>query len=114
MNLENKIILAAQKAIENLYGAKLEANKIPLQQTRKDQKGDYTIVVFGFSGLSKKKPEETALELYKQDKKNAKDGKETQLCKEYLTEYTNSMARSTIERWWELGNDLWVKMRWKF
>lgn len=63
MNLENRIILAAQNAIEKLYGAKLEANKIPLQQTRKDQKGDYTIVVFGFSGLSKKKPEETAQEL---------------------------------------------------
>lgn len=63
MNLENRIILAAQNAIEKLYGAKLEANKIPLQQTRKDQKGDYTIVVFSFSGLSKKKPEETAQEL---------------------------------------------------
>lgn len=63
MNLENRIILATQNAIEKLYGAKLEANKIPLQQTRKDQKGDYTIVVFSFSGLSKKKPEETAQEL---------------------------------------------------
>lgn len=63
MNLENRIILAAQNAIEKLYGAKLETNKIPLQQTRKDQKGDYTIVVFSFSGLSKKKPEETAQEL---------------------------------------------------
>lgn len=63
MNLENKISLAAQNAIEKLYGTRLEANKIPLQQTRKDQKGDYTLVVFGFSGLSKKKPEETAQEL---------------------------------------------------
>jgi len=63
MNLENRIILAAQNAIENLYGTKLEADKIPLQQTRKDQNGDYTIVVFGFSSLSKKKPEETAQEL---------------------------------------------------
>ena len=58
--------------------------------------------------------EEHAAELLKQDKKNAKDGNETQLCQEYLTDYTNSMARSTIERWWELGNTLWVKMRWKF
>jgi len=63
MNIENKIIIAAQKAIEHLYGTRLDENKIPLQQTRKDQNGDYTIVVFGFSGLSKKKPEETALEI---------------------------------------------------
>lgn len=63
MNLENKILLAAQNAIEALWGTKLDVTKIPLQQTRKDQNGDYTIVVFGFSGLSKKKPEETALEL---------------------------------------------------
>ncbi|MBN1649677.1 MAG: arginine--tRNA ligase [Bacteroidales bacterium] len=63
MNIENKIIEAAQNAIEHLYGTRLEANKIPLQQTRKDQTGDYTLVVFGFGGFSKKKPEETAQEL---------------------------------------------------
>jgi arginyl-tRNA synthetase len=63
MNLENRIILATQNAIKKLYGAQLETNKIPIQQTRKDQNGDYTIVVFGFSGLSKKKPEDTAQEL---------------------------------------------------
>ena len=58
--------------------------------------------------------EERALELYKQDKTNAKNGDESQLCKEYLTDYSNSFARSTINRWWELGDELWVKMRWKF
>ncbi|HAG16002.1 MAG TPA: arginine--tRNA ligase [Bacteroidales bacterium] len=63
MKLENEIVLAIQEAIEKLYGTKLEPNKIPIQQTRKDQNGDYTLVVFGFSGLSKKKPEETAQEL---------------------------------------------------
>lgn len=72
MNIENKIIEVAQNAIENLYGTRLDANKIPLQQTRKDQIGDYTIVVFGFGGLSKKKPEETAHELgsYLKDKEH--------------------------------------------
>jgi arginyl-tRNA synthetase len=63
MKFENEIVLAIQDAIEKLYGTKLESNKIPLQQTRKDQIGDYTLVVFGFSALSKKKPEETAQEL---------------------------------------------------
>ena len=58
--------------------------------------------------------EKRAMELYKQDKENAEKGEETQLCKEYLTEYSNAAARSTINRWWELGDELWVKMRWKF
>ncbi len=58
--------------------------------------------------------EEQAVSLLKQDKENAKNGKETQLCREYLTDYSNSFANSTINRWWELGDELWVKMRWKF
>jgi dipeptidase len=58
--------------------------------------------------------ENRALELLKQDEKNLKAGKNTQLGKEYLTNYTNSVARSVIDKWWELGDELWVKMRWKF
>ncbi len=58
--------------------------------------------------------EKRALELFKQDKKNAVMGKETKLCREFLTEYANASARSSINRWWELGDELWVKMRWKF
>ena len=58
--------------------------------------------------------EQHAAELLKQDNKNAENGEETQLCKTYLTNYTNSVARSSINKWWELGDELWVKMRWKF
>lgn len=58
--------------------------------------------------------ETRAMELLKQDKANAKNGEETQLCKEYLTNYSNAAARATINRWWELGDELWVKMKWKF
>ncbi len=58
--------------------------------------------------------EKRAAELLKQDVKNAENGEKTQLCKEYLTNYSNSVARSSINKWWELGDDLWVKMRWKF
>ena len=54
------------------------------------------------------------MELLKQDKKNAEFGEETKLCREYLTEYSNNAARSTINKWWELGDNLWVEMRWKF
>jgi len=58
--------------------------------------------------------EKHALELYKLDMENAKAGKNTQLCREFLTSYSNDFARSTIDRWWELGSQLWVLMRWKF
>jgi dipeptidase len=58
--------------------------------------------------------EKRALELLEQDKKNAALGKETKHCREFLTDYANAAARSSINRWWELGDDLWVKMRWKF
>jgi hypothetical protein len=58
--------------------------------------------------------EKRALELSKQDKKNLKNGEKTQLSREYLTDYSNSAARSVIDKWWELGDELWVKMRWKF
>jgi dipeptidase len=58
--------------------------------------------------------EKHAAELLKLDEKNNKNGLKTQLCREYLTDYTNTLARSYIEKWWELGEELWVKMRWKF
>lgn len=58
--------------------------------------------------------EKRAAELLDQDRKNLRIGKKTQLCKEYLTDYSNGLARSYMDRWWELGDALWVKMRWKF
>ncbi|NOY36641.1 MAG: peptidase [Chlorobi bacterium] len=58
--------------------------------------------------------ETKALALYNQDVENAKAGKETRLCNEYLTRYSNDFARAAINRWWELGDKLWVKFRWNF
>lgn len=58
--------------------------------------------------------EKKALELFQKDKENAKDGRETQLCREFLTRYSNDFARAAVDRWWELGDELWVKFRWSF
>ncbi len=58
--------------------------------------------------------EKHAEALLDQDKKNLKQGKKTQLCREYLTDYSNNLARSYMDKWWDLGDALWVKMRWKF
>ena len=58
--------------------------------------------------------EAQALKLLKQDKKNSKQNNETQLCRQYLTDYSNSFAGASMNKWWELGDELWVLMRWKF
>ena len=58
--------------------------------------------------------ENHAIQLFEQDKKNKENGEPTQLCSEFLTDYTNSFARSAMNKWWELGDELWVLMRWKF
>ncbi len=54
--LEGKII----EAIKSLFGAEAARNSIQIQNTRKEFKGDFTIVVFPLLRLSKKGPEETA------------------------------------------------------
>lgn len=63
MSFEAKLIQHTQKAIEALYGQKIDEKQIPIQQTRKDLEGDFTIVVFGFARFSKKGPEQTGEEL---------------------------------------------------
>ena len=42
--------------------------------------------------------EKQAMELYKKDKKNAIEERNSLLCREYLTSYSNTLARSYIEK----------------
>jgi arginyl-tRNA synthetase len=63
MQLEKRLTEQAQKAIKELYAHDVEEKQIPIQQTRKDLEGDFTIVVFGFARFSKKGPEQTGEEL---------------------------------------------------
>ena len=58
--------------------------------------------------------ENKAMELLQKDKENAAAGNETRLCREFLTRYSNDFARAAVDRWWELGDELWVKFRWSF
>ena len=58
--------------------------------------------------------ETRAKDLYEKDQENAKNGNPTQLCKEFLTQYSNNFARAAEDRWWDLGDELWVKFRWSF
>lgn len=63
MTFEKQLILQTQVALKELYGQEVEEKQIPVQQTRKDLEGDFTIVVFGFTRFSKKGPEETGKDL---------------------------------------------------
>jgi|TARA_B110000091_G_C13788873_1_gene464644 arginyl-tRNA synthetase len=54
--IQNKI----KEAIKSLYNHDISINQIQVQRTRKEFDGDFTVVVFPFLKISKKKPEETA------------------------------------------------------
>jgi len=58
--------------------------------------------------------EEEALRLLEKDKENAATGSQTKLAREFLTRYSNNFARSAVDCWWELGDELWVRFRWSF
>jgi len=58
--------------------------------------------------------ESKALQLLAQDRENTLKGQPSEEARRYLTRYSNDFARAVVSRWWELGDDLWVKFRWSF
>ena len=63
MKISDKITSAAKQAIGQLYGQEVSENQIQLQETRPEFEGNLTLVVFPFLKMSRKKPEDTALEI---------------------------------------------------
>jgi len=63
MKIETLIINAAAKALADLFNYEPEAGLLQVQQTRKEQIGDLTLVVFPFTRFSKKSPEITGHEI---------------------------------------------------
>lgn len=63
MGIEKILVEEASKAIEELYGQKVEEKQIQIQKTRKEFEGDLTLNVFPFLKISRKSPEATAEEL---------------------------------------------------
>ena len=62
-SIHNLISESLKKAVATLYSVPTENLNVPLQATREEFEGDFTIVVFPFVSHSKKKPEDTAKEL---------------------------------------------------
>ena len=63
MTIEHTLSKAVVSAIKTLYGADITAEQASLQKTKKEFKGHLTLVVFPFLKISKKSPEQTALEI---------------------------------------------------
>lgn len=63
MNIEQTLNEAVQKAIEVLYGQQVNEKQVQLGQTKREFEGHLTLVVFPFLKLSRKKPEDTAVEI---------------------------------------------------
>jgi arginyl-tRNA synthetase len=70
MNIEELLTNHIEKASEELYGNKIETSQISFQKTRKEFKGDTTLVTFALTKLSKKSPDATATDLGEYLKKN--------------------------------------------
>ncbi len=62
-NIISEIQAATVEVVNDLYSAKLDLAKVNVSATRKDMEGDYTIVVFPFTKMAGKKPEEVGEEL---------------------------------------------------
>lgn len=63
MKTENRLQSAVAQALKSLYQADVEPQSIQVTVTRKDQKGDYTVVVFPLLKISRKGPEQTGAEI---------------------------------------------------
>ncbi|HEY3369798.1 MAG TPA: arginine--tRNA ligase [Prolixibacteraceae bacterium] len=63
MSIELIIRDKISEAIEQCYNQQIDPSLVQLQNTRKEFNGDVTVVVFPFVRLSKKSPEQTAVEI---------------------------------------------------
>ena len=70
MNIENEIFKAVKVAVKELYGQEVADSMVQIQKTKSTFEGNLTVVVFPFLKISKKKPEDTALEIGEYLKQN--------------------------------------------
>ncbi len=100
--LEDKIIDCFQTAISSLYGKEADKSQLQLQKTKKEFKGDFTLVVFPLLRLSGKNPELTASELGQYAKDNLQEVADFNVIKGFLNleisrEYWLSFLTKALE-----------------
>ncbi len=63
MNITESLQHGVAKAVNSLYGADIEASSVTLTPTRKEFEGDYTVVVFPYAKVARRKPEQIGAEI---------------------------------------------------
>lgn len=63
MNITDTIQSGVVQAVKSLYDANFTADSVNLSPTRKEFEGDYTVVVFPYTKIARKKPEQIGEEL---------------------------------------------------
>ncbi|MGN1229881.1 MAG: arginine--tRNA ligase [Prevotella sp.] len=63
MKIESVISSSVIEAVKALYGQEVAQKMVQIQKTKQEFEGNLTLVVFPFLKISKKKPEDTALEI---------------------------------------------------
>lgn len=100
MNIECLLTQKVIEAVKECYGVETDADKVQLQPTRKEFAGDLTVVVFPFTRLSKKSPEETGKELGEYLKGHIDEIKDYNVVKGFLNIEISSAY------WLELLNEM--------
>lgn len=63
MKIEEILKSETAQIVQELYSVNFASEKIIVNETRKEFEGDLTIVIFPFSKMAKKKPEDTGAEI---------------------------------------------------
>ena len=63
MNIIERIQQGVVDAVKALYGADITPESITMNSTRKEFEGDYTVVVFPYAKVARKKPDQIGEEM---------------------------------------------------
>ena len=84
MTIETKVVQCISKATTALYNSEIEADKIVIQETRKEFHGQITVVTFPFTKFSKKTPEQTSKDLGEYLKEHIQEVEDFNVIKGFL------------------------------
>jgi len=82
--IERLLQTKTSEAIKQLYGQEFPSGSIGLEKTKKEIEGDYTVVVFPLSKISRKSPEATAQDIGTFLVENVKQVREFKVIKGFL------------------------------
>ncbi|MEI6684233.1 MAG: arginine--tRNA ligase [Bacteroidota bacterium] len=82
--IEEIILAKCCEAVQHLYGQEVSPGSIGMEKTKKEITGDFTIVVFSLLKISRKSPEDTAMEIGDYLKNNIPEIAEFNVIKGFL------------------------------